>query len=292
MPRKPTTVITVISKITQHVGSQAAALVVIHGEGLGRKYEIASDGLIIGRSSRCDVQVDQSSVSRHHAKLNVEASRITVGDMGSTNGTIVNDTRIESPHVLSNGDLIKVGRTIFKFIASDNIEASYHDEIYRMTTVDGLTQVFNRRYLEDAMDRELSRSRRYARPLSLVLLDIDHFKHINDTWGHLGGDAVLKEFALTVRASTRKEDVFARYGGEEFALLLPELDYKGAIQLAEKARRLVEKHPFSYDGEAIPVTMSAGAATLEQNEHPRQLIDRADQKLYEAKSAGRNRVAP
>ena len=291
MSRKHTTAITVISKISQRAVNRAAALVLIHGEDLGRKFDLVSEETLIGRSSKADIQVDQDSVSRHHAKIRVDGARITVEDMGSTNGTIVNDEHIEDTLRLRNGDLLKIGRTIFKFIAGNNIEAAYHDEIYRMTTVDGLTQVFNRRYFEDAIERELSRSRRYTRPLSLVLLDIDHFKKINDTFGHLAGDAVLKEVALTVRARTRREDVFARFGGEEFALLLPEVDQKGAATLAEKARKLVEKHHFVFDGEDIAVTVSAGVATVQKKgETPVELIGRADEKLYEAKGAGRNRV--
>lgn len=292
MPRKHTTAITVISKISSRRVSRAAALVVIHGEELGRKYDLTDEVTIIGRSSKCDIQIDQDAVSRNHARLLNDEGRVTAEDMGSTNGTIVNDEHIEDVYRMRNGDLIKIGRTIFKFIASNNIEAAYHDEIYRMTTVDGLTQVFNRRYFEDAIERELSRSRRYARPLSLVLLDIDFFKKINDTWGHLAGDAVLKEVAGTVRSRTRREDVLARFGGEEFALLLPEVDQKGAAQLAEKVRKLVEKHVFKFDGEEIPVTLSAGVATLaKKSEDAHELIRRADEKLYEAKSSGRNRVA-
>jgi diguanylate cyclase (GGDEF)-like protein len=292
MPRKHTTAITVISKISERAVSRAAALVVIHGEDLGRKFDLTEPETMIGRSSRCDIQIDQDAVSRHHAKLTNEHGRVTVEDQGSTNGTIINDEHIDAAHRLRNGDLIKIGRTIFKFIASNNIEAAYHDEIYRMTTVDGLTQVFNRRYFEDAIERELSRSRRYTRPLALVMIDIDHFKKINDGYGHLAGDAVLKDVAGVIRSRTRREDVLARYGGEEFALLLPEIDVKGATHLAEKLRKLVEKHTFTFDGETIPVTLSAGVAVvLKKSEDSQELIRRADEKLYEAKSAGRNRVA-
>ncbi|MFZ5439148.1 MAG: diguanylate cyclase [Myxococcota bacterium] len=292
MPRKQTTAITVISKISERRVSRAAALVVIHGEELGRKYDLTEAETIIGRSSKSDIQIDQDAVSRSHARLLNDEGRVTAEDLGSTNGTIINDEHIEREYRLRNGDLIKIGRTIFKFIASNNIEAAYHDEIYRMTTVDGLTQVFNRRYFEEAIDRELSRSRRYGRPLSLVLIDIDHFKKINDTYGHLAGDAVLKEVASTVRSRTRREDVLARYGGEEFALLLPEVDQKGAALLAEKVRKLVEKHTFAFDGEEIPVTLSAGVATvLKKSEDAQELIRRADEKLYEAKTSGRNQVA-
>src|SRR3990167_7703882 len=153
MARKHTTAITVISKISERAVSRSAALVLIHGEDLGRKFDLESEETLIGRSSKADIQVDQDSVSRHHAKIRVDGTRITVEDMGSTNGTIVNDEHIEDTMRLRNGDLVKIGRTIFKFIASNNIEAASHDEIYRMTTVDGLTQVFNRRYFEDAIER-------------------------------------------------------------------------------------------------------------------------------------------
>ncbi|GMU61418.1 MAG: hypothetical protein AMXMBFR34_31810 [Myxococcaceae bacterium] len=290
-PRKTTTAITVISKIRDQAVSQSAALVVIHGEDLGKKYDLSDDALIIGRSSKCDVEVDQDSVSRNHARVHHDGSRVLVKDLGSTNGTFVNDAQIEGDHRLRNGDLIKIGRTIFKFIASNNIEAAYHDEIYRLTTVDGLTQVSNRRYFEDTLDRELSRCRRYQRSLSMVLVDVDHFKKINDTWGHLAGDAVLKEVATTIRSRIRREDVIARFGGEEFALLLPEIDLKGAVSMAEKVRKLVEKHRFQFDREAIPVTVSAGVAALaKRNEQGAALVKRADEKLYEAKDKGRNKV--
>jgi diguanylate cyclase (GGDEF)-like protein len=231
-------------------------------------------------------------VSRHHAKLRVDGTRITVEDMGSTNGTIVNDEHIEDLHRLRNGDMVKIGRTIFKFIASNNIEAAYHDEIYRMTTVDGLTQVFNRRYFEDAIERELSRSRRYTRPLSLVLLDIDHFKKINDTHGHLAGDSALKELCQRLKPRIRTTDLLARYGGEEFAVVLPATDRVGALQVAEVLRALVESAPFTHDDIAIPATISLGVAEVDLANVGKadELIKRADANLYEAKRSGRNRA--
>jgi diguanylate cyclase (GGDEF)-like protein len=192
---------------------------------------------------------------------------------------------------LRNGDLVKIGRTIFKFIAGGNIEAAYHDEIYRMTTMDGLTQVHNRRYFDEQIDRELSRSRRYERVLSLVMMDIDHFKQVNDQHGHLAGDYVLKQLASTVRTRLRREDVFARYGGEEFAVILPEIDLKGAKNLAEKVRQLVAKQHFSFDNQHIPVTLSLGVAVLKpEHRETADLVRAADEKLYEAKTGGRNRV--
>jgi diguanylate cyclase (GGDEF)-like protein len=290
--RHTTTAITVISKIGDRPVSKSAALVVIHGDELGRKYDLDKPKFIIGRSSRCDVQVDQDAVSRQHAKLTLsDTGRVTVEDLGSTNGTYVNDDQTDGELRLRNGDLIKIGRTIFKFIASNNIEAAYHDEVYRLTTTDGLTQVFNRRFFEEALERELSRCRRYGRALSLVMIDIDHFKHINDRYGHLAGDAVLKDVAMVVRSRIRREDVLARWGGEEFALLLPEVDLQGAVAMAEKVRRLIEKHIFTFDEVDIPVTLSAGVAALGKRQlSPEALVKGADEKLYEAKQSGRNKV--
>ncbi len=288
---KTKTVVTVISKISERPVNRDAALVVIHGLDLGRKYDLVKTNTIVGRSSKATIQIDQESVSRQHAKFNNDNGRVSVEDLGSTNGTYVNDEQVGGVFALRNGDLLKIGRTIFKFIAGGNIEAAYHDEIYRLTTVDGLTQVFNRRYFEDTLERELSRCARYGRSLSLIMVDIDHFKAVNDTHGHLAGDHVLKSVASAIKTRIRREDILSRYGGEEFALLLPEVDLKGAIALAEKIRKLMEKSKFEFDKQLIPVTLSAGVATLsaELNESA-DLIKAADTLLYEAKDSGRNCV--
>jgi two-component system cell cycle response regulator len=289
---KTKTAVTVISKISERPTSPNAALVVIYGLDLGRKYDLASETTILGRSSKADIQVDQESVSRNHAKLIAQDKKVMIQDMGSTNGTYVNDEQIQGELQLRNGDLIKIGRTIFKFIAGGNIETAYHDEIYRLTTVDGLTQIFNRRYFEETLDREISRCNRYGRELSLVLIDIDNFKRINDTYGHLAGDYVLKHLASTVRTKIRREDIFARFGGEEFAVLLPELDHKQAAQVAEKTRKMVEKQTFKFDNQAITVTISLGVATFSEGQRDgAELVKAADARLYAAKQAGRNRVS-
>lgn len=288
---KTRTVVTVISKISERPANPNAALVVIYGMELGRKYDLIEPELVLGRSSKTDIQIDQESVSRSHARITRVGRSVLIEDLGSTNGTFVNDEQIEGQYRLRNGDLIKIGRTIFKYIAGGNIETAYHDEIYRLTTVDGLTQIFNRRYFDEALEREISRCLRYERDLSLVLIDIDRFKQINDEHGHLAGDYVLKHLASTIKARIRREDVFARYGGEEFALLLPEVDERGAAQMAEKTRRLVEAQTFRFDGQALPVTISLGVATLARaRPEAAELVRTADARLYEAKHGGRNRV--
>jgi diguanylate cyclase (GGDEF)-like protein len=291
MGQRSITSLTVISKISGRPYARASALVVIYGDELGRKFDLRSGKTVIGRGTKCDIQIDHDSVSRQHAKITCRDARCAVEDLESTNGTYLNDDPIDGRTTLRNGDLIKVGRTVFKFIAHNNIEAAYHDEIYRLTTVDGLTQVFNRRSFDESLERELSRCRRYGRTLSLALIDIDKFKHINDEYGHLAGDAVLKEVASTIRRRVRREDVLARFGGEEFALLTPEIDLKGAQSMAEKVRKVVEKHRFVFDGETISVTISCGVSTLgKKGDDAQALIARADERLYEAKERGRNRV--
>ncbi len=284
------TVVTSISRITERAPGKEACLVVIYGQDLGRKYNLESPTLVLGRSSKCDIQIDQESVSRAHSKIMNQGKTIRIRDLGSTNGTYVNDEQIEE-RTLTDGDLIKIGRTIFKFLSGGNIERAYHEEIYRLTTIDGLTQIFNKRYFMESIEREIARSNRYRREMTLVMFDIDHFKQINDTYGHLAGDQVLKSLASTIKAKIRREDLFARYGGEEFAIVLPEIDGFNAQQFAEKIRRIVETTDYFFEGTKIVVTISMGVATLDaETSDAGALIKRADERLYEAKKSGRNCV--
>ena len=284
------TVVTVVSKITDKPAGKDACLVVIYGLELGRKYNLESPNVLIGRSSKADVQIDQESVSRNHAKIINTGKSMILRDLGSTNGTYVNDQLIDE-YVLRDGDFMKIGRTIFKFLSGGNVENAYHEEIYRLTTIDGLTQIHNRRYFLEQLEREVSRSRRYRRDLSLLLLDIDRFQSINDSYGHLAGDYVLTQLATVVKGKIRREDIFARYGGEEFAIVLPEIDGPNAVALAEKLRKLIEKAPFKFEDTKIQVTVSIGITSLGQDEcDASELVKRADDKLYEAKESGRNCV--
>ena len=284
------TVVTSINRINGQPPTKEACLVVIYGHDLGRKHSLESAAVTLGRSPKCDIQIDQESVSRAHSKITNAGRSVRIRDLGSTNGTYVNDELVEE-RTLADGDFIKIGRTIFKFLSGGNIERAYHEEIYRLTTVDGLTQIFNKRYFAEALDREIARASRYRRELSLVMFDLDHFKEVNDTHGHLAGDAVLKTLAHTIKTRIRTEDIFARYGGEEFAIILPEIDGHNAHQFAEKIRRIVEITEFLFEATKIPVTISMGVATLDLEEPAAAaLVKRSDERLYEAKSAGRNCV--
>jgi diguanylate cyclase (GGDEF)-like protein len=285
------TVVTAISPnpfIPGHASD--ACLVVILGAEIGKRVTLDERELVLGRSSTVDVQLDIDNVSRSHASIAKTPGGWLLRDLDSTNGTFVNEVPVHQ-RVLRDGDQIRIGRAMLKFLTSGNVEAQYHEEIYRLMTLDGLTQLYNRRYFQEALEREFTRSKRYGHPFSLVLFDIDHFKRINDTHGHLAGDDVLRRVASVVKTKVRTNDLVARVGGEEFALLLPEAGRMGGVALAEKLRKIIAGERIESKGVQIPVTISLGVAefspTLESNE---ALYKSADDKLYEAKRNGRNQV--
>ena len=285
-----TRVTTLRGMVEGSLGAGRECLVVIYGGTLGRKYELFDDVVTIGRDPDNGIPIEVDCVSRRHARIETHDGHKFAVDLKSTNGTYVNDTAV-SRERLTSGDLIKIGDTIFKFLAGANIETAYHEEIYTMTVTDGLTQVPNRRYLLEYLEREFSRARRYGRNLSCLMIDIDHFKQINDAYGHLTGDYVLKELATTLRRRIRREEMFARFGGEEFCIVLPESDPESVREFASTVRRLVETHPFEFEGSKLQVTVSIGVGHLNQSmKDPHDLLKTADDRLYEAKRHGRNRV--
>ena len=272
--------------------SEEACLVLIYppGQDLGRRYELVGMGeLTIGRGSDCDIQIDRDSVSRRHARLARQGGRWTVIDLGSTNGSYVNDVPI-AERTLREGDLLRIGNAIFKFLTGGNVESQYHEEIYRMTIIDGLTQAYNKRYFLENLERELARCTRHGRPLSLLLFDIDHFKAINDEHGHLTGDFVLRELARRVKGRVRRDEILARYGGEEFAVILPETSRENAMKVGEDLRNIVAGSGFDFEGDQVPVTISIGVSTTQTEVPMDQFIRIADENLYKAKRSGRNRV--
>ncbi len=258
---------------------------------MGKRFVLDTSPTRVGRGADNEIVLDGDSVSRRHAQFERRGEQWFVGDMGSTNGTYCNDDQIKGVTALANGDRIKVGPTIFKYLSGADVEAQYHEEIYRLTIIDGLTQAYNARYLYECLEREIIRGRRHERPLSVIMFDIDYFKRINDVHGHLAGDYVLKELARIVQQRIRRDEVFARYGGEEFSIVLPETPLEGAISLAETLRQRVEEHVFNFQADTIRVTCSLGCAQLDDSDKAaNDLIKRADEKLYEAKHSGRNRV--
>jgi len=258
---------------------------------LGRRFVLDSSPIRVGRGAENHIVLEGDSVSRRHAHFEQRSGAWWCVDDGSTNGSYVNDEQIMREARMGNGDRIKIGPTIFKYLSGQDVEAQYHEEIYRMTIIDGLTQVHVKRYLLEALDKELMRARRHQRELSFLMIDIDHFKKINDVHGHLAGDHVLKEVARLMQQRIRRDEVLARYGGEEFAIILPETTLEGGCALAEGLREKIEESRFVFQGETIRVTISIGAAMLiEEHRTSLDLIKKADEKLYEAKRAGRNRV--
>jgi two-component system cell cycle response regulator len=273
-----------------------ACLVYIYPSGplIGRRYRVGTDPVLLGREDHCSITLADGSVSREHARLGLGPDgQYQVEDLVSTNGTFVNNARVRVGP-LRDGDYLRVGNCIFRFLAGGNIEAEYHEEIHRLTILDPLTGLHNRRSLNEFLDREVERARRHRRPLSVALFDIDHFKVINDRLGHLGGDFTLKNLTMRLKELTRRDELLARYGGEEFALVLPETDLDRAILCGERIRKAVAERPFEFEGRSYPVTISVGLASVSGGDpgSAADLLRRADRWLYEAKRAGRNRVAP
>jgi diguanylate cyclase (GGDEF)-like protein len=273
-------------------GTKKAFLVMIYPAGtqMGKRVELTKDRTVIGRGSDADIVIDRESVSRKHAAIERRGRNYWVADLNSTNGTYLNDVAVDEAQ-LRDGDFVKVGNAIYKFLSGGNVEAAYYEEIYRLTIIDGLTGAHNKRYFQEFLSRELARCARTGRPLSLVMFDIDHFKNINDTYGHLTGDFILKELCRRVRTTVRKDELLARYGGEEFCVVLPEAHKDGAMEFAERIRSLVEARVFVFEGTEIPVTISVGVSTVEGEDVGfSEMVHRADERLYEAKRTGRNRV--
>ncbi len=283
----------IIPRKTGAGGNADAVLVSIYPSGttMGKRFALNKQEHFVGRLEELEIPLEGEGLSRRHARIFRDAHGWYIEDLGSTNGTHVNDVKIARQQ-LADGDLIRTGVAICKFLAGDNIEAAYHEEIYRMSIMDGLTGVHNKRYFLELMERELATSVRQQTPLSLIMMDIDHFKKINDTHGHLAGDAALKELCRRIGPRMRTTDLVARYGGEEFAVVLPATPREGAMQVAEVIRALVESQPFAYDQIWIPATISLGVATVDPQAPGTvtDLIARADANLYEAKRGGRNRV--
>lgn len=268
-----------------------ASIVVIYGGELGKRYPIV-DQATVGRAEANSISIDLANVSRTHARFFCHDGSFYVEDCDSTNGTFVNDVEITHETLLASGDLITAGGAVFKFFRGDNVEALYHEEIYRLTILDGLTAVHNRRFLLEFLEREVARATRHNRPLALAMVDLDHFKALNDTYGHLAGDSVLKGVARFMEAEVRREELLARYGGEEFALVLPETTVCGATVFCERIRQGIADQTFGFDGQDIRVTVSIGVAGLEKAADIEALINAADKQLYRAKANGRNRVEP
>lgn len=270
---------------------RTAAFIVIGGRAFGRSFTLEEEETMIGRAPECGIRLDDDGISRGHAKVVRADDEWIVIDLQSTNGTYHDGERIQI-HTLEDGDKVQVGLgTILRFQYQDVMDERYQRSMYESKTRDALTEAYNRGYFMEAIERECAYAQRHGQTLSLLMFDIDHFKRVNDTYGHSAGDVALKLVAGAVANAVRKEDIFARYGGEEFAVLLRDTSSEMAFILAERIRRSIEKLEIEHDGRRIPCTVSIGiSSTSSRLTRSSELIDAADERLYRAKGGGRNRT--
>ncbi len=267
-------------------------LLVLTGSNFGQMYRVEDGETFLGRGQNATIRLNDDGISRRHARLVQEGGKVVIEDLKSSNGTLVNGAAV-TEQVLADGDKIRLGSTtILKFTYNDRLDESFQQQIYDAALRDALTKAYNRKYFLDQLETEIAYARRHRTPLSLVMFDVDHFKRINDTHGHLAGDYVLTKLAKISMATVRTEDIFARYGGEEFCVICRGVPLPSAGTLGERLRVVVESTIFDHEGTNIPVTISVGVAAHPdiQVENAAQLIAGADEALYEAKRGGRNRV--
>jgi diguanylate cyclase (GGDEF)-like protein len=274
------------------VDREHAYLIVLAGSAMGEMFRLTGKQTVIGRGQSAHIRIMDEGVSREHCEIAAEADQMILHDLGSTNGTFCRGARIDR-HVLEDGDKILVGsNTVLKFTYHDSLDELFQRQMYESALRDDLTKTFNKKYFTDRLESEFALAVRTRGFLSLVVVDLDHFKQINDSYGHPAGDQVLADFAHAVATVVRAEDVFARIGGEEFAVICRGADPGHARAVAERIRQAVASHQFSVDGQFIPVAISAGVASIPEPRisDAQALVAAADQALYEAKRAGRNRV--
>ncbi|MEM9195162.1 MAG: GGDEF domain-containing protein [Myxococcota bacterium] len=289
-----TQVITLGGESIPDIPRDRCTLIMVEGHAPGSTIPVHGEGVVIGRGSDATLRIDDRALSRRHAAVYQNKGRWFVRDFGSTNGTWIDCNRVRSPSPLRDGARIKLGKNIlFRVALQNESEQQQSLEMYQSTVTDPLTRVYNRRYLDGRLEEELAYSQRHGTPLSLILLDVDHFKQINDTLGHPAGDAVLRVMGGAVSRMIRTEDVVARYGGEEFAVVARGIDAENAAILAERIRKLVEGLSIPWEGRSIRITISLGVATCDRRQAystTGTLVQAADQALYRAKESGRNRL--
>jgi two-component system cell cycle response regulator len=267
-------------------------LVRVKGAELGRVSRLPPEQFRVGRSQDCELWLGDDGVSRKHARIFQEGTTYLIEDTESANGTFVQGQRV-SRQVLRDGDVIQFGPTaVFRYTVTDESQEALLQQLYDASVTDALTGAHNREHFDTQLRSELSYARRHKVEVSLAFFDVDHFKRVNDTYGHPAGDAVLVALANTIRNMIRNEDVFARYGGEEFALILRGIDCAGANTVGERLRERVEAMRVPTDAGELRVTVSVGCSSFAELEEktPEALVSTADKRLYAAKHAGRNRV--
>jgi two-component system, cell cycle response regulator len=291
-----TTLITLdkIQKSQQGSSRIIPVLMVLEGVEKGKIYTLPSQTrIVIGRSRDCDITVPDASCSRKHAEIIVNPStqEAVIQDLSSTNGTKVNGAAISNSKTIKSGDLLTLGdNSQLKFSLMTDQEAQNLGEIYNRATRDSLTNCYNRRFFEENLTREAEARNRSGLELGIIMLDVDHFKKVNDTYGHPTGDAVLRVIGKTIPTCIRSEDIFARLGGEEFAVLV-RCEINTLKTMMERMRVVLERTPVRFEDKEVRFTVSVGGtlATGSNLYSGEQIVKRADEALYAAKQGGRNR---
>jgi two-component system cell cycle response regulator len=272
--------------------NEQLALRIVGGSDSGMVLELEDESYVLGRARGVDIRIDCHGVSRIHARVTRRGDHVTVEDLGSRNGTWLENTRLYGRQRLIEGQRIRIGDTVLRLSRLDQHELASARALSDAARKDPLTACFNRGHFDSRLCAEVDRTRKNERSTSLVLLDLDHFKKINDRHGHTAGDAILRAVGQALLAVTRLDDVVARYGGEEFAIIVPAGTQLGAALLAQRARTAIEQMVVQSDGQKLRVTASLGVATLECGTvaSAHELVRAADEALYAAKHEGRNRV--
>ncbi|MBI4914099.1 MAG: GGDEF domain-containing protein [Acidobacteria bacterium] len=280
-------------------GREEWALIRYVGAPIGEVIHLQGPELWIGRSSDNAICLPEAEVSRRHARVSLipqpdGGNSVQIEDQGSTNGTYLNGKRVRpeaGPVTLRNGDVLRVSHHAFKLKRLDELERHYHETVLAQTTVDPLTGVSNRATVLGYLEKHFELARRYKRPLSVVLCDLDRFKAINDTHGHAAGDQVLQRFGAVLLGRLRGSDQAGRIGGEEFLLVLPETQSQDALNVAEDIRKSVFAEELPTSSGPLRCTCSLGVAQIQDGDsNGGALLARADVALYRAKGLGRNRV--
>ncbi len=288
---KDETVVTEIKKLDV-LTEKEPAIDILGGPAMGRQIILTNGEYVVGRSKDANVVVEDDGISRLHFKILVKDKIATIEDLNSTNGTFINGARI-SKQILRANDKIQISSvTVLRFSYVDLIDKNSHERFYEMALYDPVTNAYTKRFLIDRLEHEFSYAARRNLPLSFIIFDLDHFKKINDSYGHPAGDYILQKVAEITKQTVRATDLFARYGGEEFVILMRDTNEEEGITLADRLRKLIEIQEFIFEEKKIPVTISLGVACLKDGNFntPQELLKAADEYLYISKSEGRNRV--
>ncbi len=293
---------------TQVVG---ATISVLHGSESGRLHFVDEHGVVMGRADEADLVFADATISRAHARLDLQNGHFYLRDLESMNGTFVDDDRLWGVKRLPSSCRVRLGRrTVFQFTAVDQLGADSFLQLRHALFIDPLTGTGNRSFLEQRLREELSFGWRHHEPVAVLLIDLDHFKNVNDQFGHVSGDRVLGDVGAILKETVRTEDSVYRYGGEEFCVLVRGESERGLRAMAERIRVAVERYSLRTDRGEARITVSIGIATLDRREEEFEqtismgaettneivalseelIVEHADMALYRAKESGRNQV--